>query len=465
MRVRLSAIVLLAALAAAAGCGGGGDRDGDGGSTGGGSITVWGLENEPDRFAATKDIVAGFTRKTGTRVTLVATDEDRLPRLVERAAAVGRLPDVLSLPLGLAHAYAAQRILDPVAAQAVVDRLGADTFAEGALKLVNRDGMATAVPSDGWGQLLIYRRDLFEQAGLGAPDSLDAVRDAAARLDRPGMAGITLATAPGDTFTAQSFEYVALANGCQLVDAGGNPALTSQPCVDAFRRYAELASRYSPGGRQDVDTTRDAYFAGRAAMIVWSPFLLDAMAGLRDDAIPSCPQCARDAAFLARHSGIVGALSGSGGRAAQYGEIHTWGIVGGGNVAAAKAFADYMLSDGYVRWLAISPQGKFPVRSGEAEDPRRFVEAWKGLESGVERKAPLTDFYDRDALAALARGAERFQRWGFEQGQGALVGALADNQPVPGALARTIRGLPPATAAAQAQRAVERLRAGLGPAG
>ena len=464
MSIRGTAITSLIALAALAACGGddNGGQGGGGGGAAGGSITVWTLEKEPDRVAATKDIVAGFTRKTKIKVKLVPVDEDQLPTLVTSSAAAGKLPDVLSLPLGLAQSYAAEQLLDTDAAQAVVDDLGADTFAEGALKLVNRDGKATAVPSDGWGQLLIYRKDLFDKAGLGAPDTLDAVRDAAAKLDKPGMAGITLATTPGDAFTEQSFEYFALANGCQLVDAGGNPALTSPECVDTFRRYAELASKYSVQGNQDVDSTRGTYFAGRAAMIVWSPFLLDAMAGLRDDAIPSCPECKKDPAFLARNSGIVTALSGSGGQPAQYGEIATWGISADGNIEGAKAFAKYMLSDGYVKWLAISPQGKFPVRSGDASDPQRYVDAWNGLESGVDRKAPLSRFYSKAAIAALARGAENFQRWGFEQGQGALVGAMAGEQPVPTAVVKAIGGEDPAKAADQAQQAVEDLKASLG---
>ncbi len=89
-----------------------------------------------------------------------------------------------------------------------------------------------AVPSDGWGQLLIYRKDLFDKAGLSAPGSLEDIRRAAQRLNTPGRAGITLA--PGrDTFTAQSFEYVALAAGCQLGDDAGEASLDSPACVQA----------------------------------------------------------------------------------------------------------------------------------------------------------------------------------------------------------------------------------------
>ena len=89
-----------------------------------------------------------------------------------------------------------------------------------------------------------------------------------------------------------------------------------------------------------------------------------------------------------------------------------------------------MLSDGYVRWLGLSPQGKYPVRAGDSSDPKKFQTAWAGLESGVDRKAPLSQFYGEDSIASLADGVENFQRWGFAQGQGALIGALRGEQPI-----------------------------------
>jgi multiple sugar transport system substrate-binding protein len=314
------------------------------------------------------------------------------------------------------------------------------------------------VPSDGWGQLVIYRKDLFDKAGLPAPDTLDKLRDAAAKLNKPGMAGITLATTPGDAFTEQSFEYLALADGCQLVDSSGKVTIDSSQCVDTFKRYGELAANYSVKGNQDVDSTRGTYFAGRAAMIIWSPFLLDAMAGLRDDAVPSCPECKKDPAFLAKNSGIVTTLSGASGAPSQYGELSTWAISADANTAAAQAFVEYMLSDGYTKWLAISPQGKYPVRAGDAQDPQTYAQAWTGLESGVDRKAPLSRYYPKSAIDALGKGVQSFQRWGFPQGQGALIGALASEQPVPDAVAKVIGGEDPAAAAQQAKSKVEEIK-------
>jgi multiple sugar transport system substrate-binding protein len=195
-------------------------------------------------------------------------------------------------------------------------------------------------------------------------------------------------------------------------------------------------------------------------MMFWSPFVLDAMAGLRDDAKPSCPECRRDAAFLARNSGLVGPLSDGHGAPAQYGSISSWGVFRDADVDAARRFVEYMLSDGYARWLALSPQGKFPVRRGDATDPERYYTAWKRLQSGVERKAPLRRFYSEEAIASLGEGVSAFRRWGFLHGQTALAGALRESQPLSRAIADAVDGRTTAAeAAARVQAAVEGLDA------
>jgi multiple sugar transport system substrate-binding protein len=426
------------------------------------TISVWILENEPARVHATKTALARFTRQSGVTVNVQALSEDDLANSVAEAARVGTLPDAIQLPLASVHAYATNGLLDTTAAEDVIASLGDQTFSQTALSLVSRDGRPGAVPSDGWGELLIYRKDLFRRAGLPPPVTLTDIGRAAKRLNKPGTrAGITLATAPGQAFTAQTFEHVALAAGCQVVDDQGRIRLLTPQCRHAFSFYVDLARRYSPGGFQDVDTTRAAYFAGKAAMIFWSPFLLDAMAGLRDDARPTCPQCRRDPAFLARNSGLVGALTTGNPLQppAQFGELSSWGIVAGRNVEAAGRFVEYMLSDGYMTWLGLSPQGKYPVRTGDANDPERYARAWARLKSGVDRKAPLRRYYGQASIDRLGDGARSFQRWGFQQGQAPLMGALRNQEPITRPLALSITGtIDPITAARQAQLEVEALR-------
>jgi multiple sugar transport system substrate-binding protein len=319
MRHRLL-VVLVVALAA--GCG-----EDDPVPLSGETLTVWNHEHQPDRLAATEAILDDFTRTTGIKTEQLPIPEDGLPRMIRKARAQGELPDVvLSTGMPHAHRYAAEGVFDPDAAEEVIDRLGRETFSKRALELVSSHGRAVGVPSDGWGQLLIYRKDLFDQAGLHAPQTLSDVVAAAKELDGDGMAGIALATAPGDGFTHETFEHLALAEGCQLVDAAADVTFDSPECVEALRVYAELAHDYSVEGVQDVDSTRAAYFSGRAAMLFWSPFLLDGLAGLSDETRPTCTQCKEDPAYLARNSGLVGPLAGSTGEPSQFGSVATFNI-------------------------------------------------------------------------------------------------------------------------------------------
>jgi multiple sugar transport system substrate-binding protein len=452
------AVAAVGATALIAACGS--DDSGGGEGEASGPLTVWTLENLPDRVAAQEDIAAAFTESSGIEVELVAIDEDQFNQLLTSSAAAGELPDVIgALSLSGVQALAANELVDTDAAAAVVDQLGADTFSEQALKLTRDGNTQLAVPSDGWAQLLLYRKDLFDAAGLAAPETYDDILAAAKALDSPEVAGFTGATVSNDAFTQQTFEHLALGNGCQLVDDDGEVTLDSDECVAAFEFYDELITDYSVSGAQDVDTTRAAYFAGQSAMLVWSSFILDEMAGLRADALPTCPQCAGDPAFLAKNSGVVTAIAGPDGEGgAQFGEVVSWAVTAESQTDAATRFVSYMMEDGYEKWIGFSPEGKVPTRQGTADEPTTFIDAWSTLPAGVDTKAPLADFYPEDVLDALRSSPDTISPWGIPQGQGALVGASLGELPVPQAIAAMTSGeIDPGEAAKQAADALREI--------
>jgi len=422
------------------------------------SITVWTTDTLPDRVAATEAIIERFTAESGVDVKLVGVAEDQFTQTLTSAAAAGDLPDVIgSLSLASVRTLAANDLLDTESAAAVVESLGADTFSQEALALTSDGDAQLSVPSDIWSQLVIYRKDLFDKAGLAPPETYDDILAAAEELDSGDVAGFVGPTAPGDSFTQQTFEHIALANGCELVDDSGEVVLDSSQCVSAFEFYGDLVTNYSIPGAQDVDTVRAQYFAGKAAMIPWSTYILDEMAGLRDDALPSCPECREDPTFLAENSGFVTALQGPDGEEpAQFGEVVSWAIPTGSAAEPAQQFIEYFLSDGYVDWIAIAPEGKFPARAGTAETPQEYVDQWTALPVGVDRKAPLADFYPPEVLDVLRTGPEAFDRWGIVQGQGDLVGAILGELPVPQAVAELASG--EADAQTAASDAAEKVR-------
>ncbi len=458
---RIATLATAVALVAAAGCSGGDDEGAGGGDS---SIKVWTIEDVADRVAAQKKMAADFSAKTGIQVEVVAVAEDQFDQLITSSAAADNLPDVIAaLPLSQVRSLSSNDLLSTEIAGDVVDELGADTFAARSLELTKDGDNQLAVPSDGWAQLLVYRKDLFQAAGLEPPTTYETIERAAQTLNKDGVAGITLATTPGDSFTQQSFEYLAQANGCELVGDDEKVTLDSPQCVRAFDLYGKLARDSSVRGNQDVDSTRATYFAGKAAMVIWSSFLLDELAGLRNDALPSCAQCRADKAWLAKNSGVVTAIKGPDGQQPSlYGEVVSFAATSAAAKDPSKQFIKYMMSDRYVDWLAIAPEGKVPVRQGPAAGDTAYLKAWEGLKAGVDTKAPLSEFYGPDVLKAVQESPETFSRWGLTQGQGDLVGATLGPLPVPKALAGLIGGKGDAAAAAQAaQKAVEEIQKGL----
>ncbi|MBN1564577.1 MAG: bicyclomycin resistance protein, partial [Anaerolineae bacterium] len=275
--------------------------------------------------------------------------------------------------------------------------------------------------------------------------------------------GITAATDPSEVFLQQTFEHFALANGVQLTDDEGNVTLNTPQMIEALDFYVSLLSNYGPPGACGVVCTRATYFAGQAAMIVWSPFILDEMAGLRDAAYPNCPECEADPAFLAKNSAIVPAFVGpSGTTPAQYGQVSNLGISTSANSEAAIQFVEFWLSDGYLDWLGVSSEGKFPMHRGTVDNPTLYIDGWAQLETGVDRRASLGEFYGEDVLQTLIEGASGFDRWGFAQGQGELVSGVYGELPIPTTLGEMFSGaLSAEEAADEIQFWVEDIQAAL----
>ena len=310
------------------------------------------------------------------------------------------------------------------------------------------------VPSESWVQLLVYRKDLFDAAGLATPETYDDVLAAAEALDSPDVAGFVGANVAGDAFTSQTFEEIGLGNDCEMVNEDGDVTFDSPECVEGLDFYGTLQQDYSVTGAQDVDTTRASYFAGQAAMVIWSSFILDEMAGLRNDALPTCPECKKDPAFLAKNSGVVTSIQGpSGSEPATFGEVTSWTIAADASTDPSKEFVEYMMSDGYEPWIAIAPEGKIPVRAGCS--PARPTTPTPGRRwSGRGHQGAAVGVLRPGGHRRSHRGHGSLQRWAIPQGQGDLLGAIQGEQPVANAVNEVSNGTPAEEAAQQAQDAI-----------
>lgn len=391
------------------------------------SISLWTTEEQPDRLAKQEALAADFEAETGISVSVIPVSESELGTRATAAAAAGDLPDVIYYPLQYALPWAEAGIIDVDATSDAVAGLGADTFRSGALNMAAADGGYAGVPVDGWTQLVVYRKDLFDANGLEAPTSYANVIAAMEALEGQVDYGFIAPNKVDEGFMSQVLEHVLLANGVTPVNNDGLAELDPVATTEALEFYKAIVDA-SPEGELYWKQSREGYFAGQTAMIIWSPFILDELAGLRDSAPPTINDdpTTRD---LAAATGIVTTFGGpSNPEGAAWADVRYLGVSADADANSAIAFIEYSLNDGYGQTLSIAPEGKFPVRPGATPGSTEFVDLWSTLPVGVDRKAPLADLYPADVIESIAAGLETASRWGVTEGQLALASKINNSR-------------------------------------
>ena len=413
-------------------------------------IRFWTTEEQPDRLAKQQAMAEQFKAKTGINVEVIPVTESDLGTRATAAFAAGDLPDVIYHPLQYALPWIDAGILDDEAATEVIEALGTGTFAQGALNMAKTDNGWASVPVDGWTQMIVYRKDLFDAAGLDAPNTYDNIRAAIAKLHNPPeMFGFVAATKVDENFMSQVLEHVFLANGVSPVDENGFKPLDLQKTTEVLDFYKDIAEA-SPPGELYWKQSRELYLGGQAAMIIWSPFILDELAGLRDSAPPTINDdpTTRD---LAKVTGIVTKLAGpSNPNGAAWADIRYFGITADADIDEAQQFVNFSMSDAYTQTLSIAPEGKFPVRRGTADDPEAYVKAWSKLPVGVDRKAPLSELYPAEMIGEIVSGLDVAERWGVKEGQLSLASKIINSQVINRVVRQYIDGQIDAAAAVAA---------------
>ncbi|TRD22856.1 ABC transporter substrate-binding protein [Palleronia caenipelagi] len=394
------------------------------------TIQFWTTEEQPERLEKQQQMAADFAEASGVEVEVIPVTESDLGTRTTAAFAAGDLPDVIYHPLQYALPWAEAGILDTEAATEAVDALGRDTFAPGVLEMADFDGDVASIPVDGWTQMIVYRKDLFEEKGLEPPTSYDNVRAALEALHNPPeMYGFVAATKVDENFMSQVLEHVFLANGVSPVGPDGFQTLDEAKTIEVLEFYKSIADA-SPEGDLYWDQSRTLYFSGDAAMIIWSPFILDELAGLRDSAPPTINDDPTSSE-LASKTGIVTNFSGpSNPDGAAWADVRFFGITADAETDAAMEFVKFSMDEGYGQTLSIAPEGKFPVRKGNADNPTAFTELWATLPVGVDRKAPLGDLYAQEMIDEIVGGLDVAQRWGVQEGQLALASKMINSQAI-----------------------------------
>ena len=397
-------------------------------------ITFWTTEMERMSMDIQKSLGSGFEGKNpDIRVNIVPVERSTLLEKMIAAAATNRLPDIVLHPLEYALRFAREGILDIATATQLINDLGESTLASGALDMARYENGFAAVPIDGWGQVLVYRKDLLEEKGCPVPESWENIKKAAQVLhDPPLLWGCEVPTSPEHTYTQQVLEGLSLSNNAHLIDEATDMVdLTSSEFIATLRFYKEL-SKFTPPGNVYERHTKMDYLRGRSAMTMWSSLILSEICGLNGEE----PVLVKS---LHKKTGFVAVIKGPGG-AAQYGQVNYLGITTESTQEAVKKWVMFLLDDAYLSWLGMRPETKFPVRKGTSDEPGKFIEGWKGLLFGLKIRSRISDWYDSETLNPILTGVEHFDRWGFAHGRGSLMVRMYQTNVIPIVLKRYLDG-------------------------
>jgi len=235
-----------AALLGVAGCGGGG------GETPSGKVplTLWHQEQPPNRVKQFQKVIDAFNKSQDNfQVTQQVQNYEDVYQKITSAIQAGEPPDIhFSIP-DLTVAIKETGAVQPV--EDIVEEIDSShPFLQAAVQPYQYEGHTWAVPVFGMIQMLWYRKDMFEAAGLdpeSPPRNWDELRQYSEQLTQGDKYGIGI-TSSKHLYTDQEFYTFMITNGGkELFSDDGSVAFDQPHNVETLALYKEL-SQFSPPG-------------------------------------------------------------------------------------------------------------------------------------------------------------------------------------------------------------------------
>ncbi|MFC5704159.1 ABC transporter substrate-binding protein [Cohnella faecalis] len=178
----------------------------------------------------------------------------------------GQVPDIsTALPNHVVEMLDADAI---VPLDDVIDHVGRDRFYEAPLKEGTLDGKAYSIPLYSHAQVMWYRKDLLEKAGLQVPKTWAELKEAAVKLNSPpNVYGLSVPMGNGDMLATRFLNFYVRSAGETLITKDGKANLTSQAAIDGIKYWTDLYKSVSPNGSINFKTLDQStlFYQGKTA--------------------------------------------------------------------------------------------------------------------------------------------------------------------------------------------------------
>jgi len=253
LSVGIAATAAAALLAGCAGAGGGSTSAGGGESGKGGSVNVL-MVNNPQMLDLQKLTAENFTKDTGITVNYtVLPENDVRDKIAQEFSSQAGQYDVASLSNYEIPFYSKNGWLTPLT-PVVEDKDfdQGDILAPMAEGLTGEDGKIYGEPFYGESSFLMYRKDVFDKAGLTMPakPTWQEVADLAAKADgaEPGMKGICLRGLPGWGEVMAPLTTVVNTFGGAWFDKDWTAQVNGEGFTEATKFYVDLVRKHGQAG-------------------------------------------------------------------------------------------------------------------------------------------------------------------------------------------------------------------------
>ena len=269
---RVSAFAAAGALglSACAGAGGGGDDGEEGGET---TITVATVAN-PAMQDIEKLLPQFEEDNPDVTVRLITLPENELrDKVTQDIATQAGQYDVVTIGTYEVPIWAENQWLTNLDDDASGGDYDVDDLLPPVRDALSFDGSLYAVPFYGESSFLMYRKDLFDAAGLTMPErpTWQQVAEFAAKLHNPeqNMAGICLRGLPGWGEVLAPLNTVILTFGGRWYDEDWNAYLTDPKTKEAVQFYVDLVRNYGEPGAPTAGFSECLTAMGQGNAAMW----------------------------------------------------------------------------------------------------------------------------------------------------------------------------------------------------
>lgn len=230
-----------------------------------------------------------FTALTGIELVTEEFAEDQLSQklAIELASQSNELDVFMTRPLQEVKQMIANGWLYDISDLIADPEMEADDFFESTLSLYKNGDAYYGVPLVTEREILYYRADLLEEAGIAVPTTLEELKAAAEALTDPdtGVYGIV---SRGLTAAAVTqFSGYLYSMGGDWMDADGNATIDSPEAIEALTFYGDLLREYGPPGVTGMHWQQCAalYSSGKVALYTDADAIFNSVVNAEDSAV------------------------------------------------------------------------------------------------------------------------------------------------------------------------------------